>query len=134
MDCFNTFFKFPNHFKTEMKHCMFTWEDSYYEKFMIQVFQYLTPIRYEANEIIYAELDDCDQVLFILSGKYEMGYTINTFKKMKLRLPKFNEKRSSSKLANSALFSIIGSFEVSYNRRCGYVYQCYSDMDCMCIT
>ena len=109
---------------------MLTWADSYYEKFMINVFQVLTPIRYEQGEIIYAELDDCDQVLFLLSGKYEMGYTINTFKKMKLRLPKFNQHSSMSEHGDMCLNCIIGGFEVSYNRRCCYIYQCYQDMEC----
>ena len=74
---------------------------------MLTVFKFLEPISFEKGEIIYGELDDCDQVFFVYYGKYNIGYEINKHTKMKLRF-------GSS--------TIIGGFEVSFDRRCVYIY------------
>lgn len=86
---------------------------------MVQVFKFLSPISFNKDEIIYNELDDCDQVIYVMHGQYDVGYTINLFTKMKIRL---------------SCKTIIGVFEVSYNRRCSYIYRAHTDMQCLFIT
>ena len=37
----------------------------------------LEPRLYQANEIIYEELDDALEILFVMSGTYNVGYILN---------------------------------------------------------
>ena len=44
---------------------------------MIAVLKRLEPIHYPAKHIIYNELDDVNEVIFIETGLYDIGYEIN---------------------------------------------------------
>ena len=37
----------------------------------------LEPRIYQVNEIIYEELDDALEILFVMSGTYNVGYILN---------------------------------------------------------
>ena len=39
--------------------------DNIYQEFMIMVFQFLSPVQYEAGKILYMELDDINNIQFI---------------------------------------------------------------------
>ena len=44
---------------------------------------YLEISRYQEGETIAKELDECDEILFVMDGKYDIGYEIN--KKIRYR-------------------------------------------------
>lgn len=51
--------------------------DDKYLKFMTQIMRSLESRYFMQHEIIYKELDECQEVLFVLEGKYNIGYEIN---------------------------------------------------------
>ena len=53
------------------------YEDEDYCEFMISLMQNLEIRNYKAGQILHHELDECDEVLFVLEGKYDVGYEIN---------------------------------------------------------
>ena len=53
------------------------YEDEDYCEFMIVLMQNLEIRKYKAGEILHHELDECDEVIFVLEGKYDVGYEIN---------------------------------------------------------
>lgn len=44
---------------------------------MTDIFKILEPVRYKMKEFIYRELDDVNEVHFIDSGHYCLGYEVN---------------------------------------------------------
>ena len=76
--------------------------DDIYQEFMIMVFQFLSPVKYEAGKILYTELDDINNIHFITYGSYDTGYTINKNNHWKIRRFKG---------------SVIGMYEVTHRLR-----------------
>lgn len=55
----------------------YSWNDSQYSSFMVAVMQSLEPRKFHKNDLILLDLDEVDEVLFICSGEYGVGYTLN---------------------------------------------------------
>lgn len=72
----------------------------------------LEPLYIEAKQVIYHELDCVDEVIFIETGEYNVGYKVNKCEKFKLR---FGQK------------TVIGAFNICYNMRHIFIYKTHLD-------
>jgi hypothetical protein len=70
------------------------------------------------GEIIAKELDECLEVLFVMEGRYNIGYEIN--KKVH-----FRKQFGSS--------TMIGSFQISFQKRFLFMYKAQNNMHCYSI-
>jgi hypothetical protein len=66
-----------------MKHSRYVYSNSSFRNFMFVLLKRLEPNRYLKNEIIYEELDEVSEVIYII-GSFYVGYSIN--RKMLFRL------------------------------------------------
>jgi len=41
---------------------------------MMTILQHLEPVRYKHNQILYNEMDEVHEVIFLMSGNYKVGY------------------------------------------------------------
>ena len=44
---------------------------------MVELMSNIEIRNFSAGEIIYNELDECLEILFVMDGKFDMGYEIN---------------------------------------------------------
>jgi CRP-like cAMP-binding protein len=79
---------------------------------MITVLQFLEPVMYTAGSYIFSELDDVNEVVFIESGMYDVGYEINKKVILKLRCP---------------ARTVIGGFEVCFDKRILFIFKAFTD-------
>ena len=54
-----------------------TFNDDKYSEFMTLIMQNLEVRLFKKGETIYNELDECTEVLFVFSGRYNVGYEMN---------------------------------------------------------
>ena len=85
------FFDFPKETANKddtirIDYSFFTWNDVQYQNFMIDILKNLEPRIFSPREVIYVELDEVNEILFIESGEYDIGYEVNKTEKFKLRL------------------------------------------------
>jgi len=92
------------------KNAYYNWCHFDYQNFMIAILQRLEPIQFQAKKIIYNELDDVNEVVFIEQGMYDIGYEIN--KKPHLKLRHANK-------------TVIGMFEVCFDKRNLFIYRTF---------
>ena len=57
---------------------------------MIQILQYLEPRIEVAGIILFDELDEVNEVIFIMQGTVDMGFELNKMRKIALRFRKSN--------------------------------------------
>ena len=69
---------------------------------MIRILKSLEPRIFSANQDIYKELDEVNEILFIESGEYDIGYEVNKQERFKMRL---------------GGRSVIGAFNICFNKR-----------------
>jgi hypothetical protein len=62
---------------------------------------------FSPSEIIYKELDEVQDMIFVQSGRYNVGYEIN--KQAKLRL-QFGQR------------TVIGAFNITFNKRSYFLF------------
>lgn len=79
---------------------------------MISILKALEPICIDAKEIIYNELDEVNEIIFVEEGSYDIGYEINKIRKFILRISKN---------------TVIGAFNVLFDRRQNFIYRTHSD-------
>ena len=70
----NTMRKFPH----------FNQNSTEYRSFMIKLMRFLEPRVFEPKEIIYQELDNADEMYFVMDGRFDVGYPINRTAKYRL--------------------------------------------------
>ena len=51
---------------------------------MVKLMRNLEIRKFRANEMILNELEECDEILFVQSGRYAIGYEINKQKMYRL--------------------------------------------------
>ena len=106
--CFSHFFCFERA-NCLQRHAYYTWADAEFAEYMLSLLQCLTPINnIDAGEILFSELDDINEVVFVTHGKFGIGYEIN------------KRERYPMEVQDN---SMIGGFEVSFNRRSQYIYK-----------
>jgi len=108
---FKRYFSFPNK-ESIHKNAFYTWHNFDYQNFMIDVLSRLEPISFPAKHYIYNELDDVNEVIFIESGMYDIGYEINKKTIHKLRFPHK---------------TVIGAFEVCFDKRVLFIYKTFQE-------
>jgi CRP-like cAMP-binding protein len=72
----------------------------------------LEPIHYPAKEIIFNELDDVNEVIFVEKGLYDVGYEIN--KQIVLKMRQLNK-------------TVIGTFEVCFDKRILFIFKTFTE-------
>ena len=88
------------------------WSNQSYRDFMIKMVSYLEP-RYEpAGTIIFQELEEVNEILFIDRGVVDVGYEINKERKFCIR---------------HSHHVVIGAYNVTFNKRAVFVYRCKRD-------
>ena len=73
---------------------------------------------YDKGDIIINEMDESLEVLFVEAGRYEVGYAVN------------------NKLSFHATFgvsTIIGGFQICFNKRHNFIYRAETNMKCLAI-
>ena len=73
---------------------------------------------YDKGEDIVNEMDESLEVLFVESGRYEVGYAVNN-------------KRSFQ--ASFGVSTIIGGFQICYNKRHNFIYRAETNIKCLAI-
>ena len=75
---------------------------------MIDMLSSLEPRREDGNVVIYDELDEVNEVIFINQGTYEIGFEMNRIQNFVLRFKDSN---------------VIGAYGVTFNKRTLFVYK-----------
>ena len=96
----------------------YTFEDQFYSRFMLSLMNLLEVRSFNKREIIANEMDESLEVLFVESGIYDVGYEIN--KKV------FYERQYGTS-------TIIGGFQICYNRRYNFTFRAFTKMSCLAI-
>lgn len=118
---FKKFFDFPKDTqnpkdgetdRVRIDYAFFTWNDVQYQNFMIEILKSLEPRLFKAREVIYVELDEVNEIIFIEHGDYDLGYEVNKTEKFKLRLGKN---------------TVIGAFNICFNKRQIFIHRTFSE-------
>ena len=75
--------------------------------------------QFKKGEIIAKELDECNEILFVISGKYNVGYDIN---------------RKTIYRKQFGCQTIIGAFQMNFNRRYQFYYKASKEMTCYSVS
>ena len=68
---------------------------------------------YKKNTMIASEMDECNEILFVEHGFYKVGYQINNQDYYRRRF---------------GMFTVIGGFYISYDRRFNFIFKTCSDL------
>ena len=85
----------------------YTWQDQIYRDFMMQILQKLEPRYMSKNQMIFEELDDINEIIFVQQGQVDIGYEVNKKKKFVIRY--INK-------------TLIGAFNCTFNIRAIFCY------------
>jgi CRP-like cAMP-binding protein len=110
--CFKKLFEFRK-WQSSVMHNYHTFNDLLYSNFMLSLVENLIPLNVDSNQIILSELDEVMDVFFVCNGFYDIGYEMNK----KLR---FIMRQTKS--------TVIGGFEVLYDRRSHYIYRAHTNV------
>ena len=86
LSCYRTSFDLTKTRYGKYKYSRYTFEDSNYRTFMFAIFCSLEPIRFEANQILFDELDEFSYIAYILNNSYQIGFSINKEHYFKIKL------------------------------------------------
>jgi len=89
----------------------YTWNDQPYRDFMFDVLLSLEPCSYRNREVLFKELDEFNEIIFIDTGVIGIGYELNKQVKFCLRFENHY---------------IVGAYGLTYQQRARYVYKCFS--------
>jgi len=79
---------------------------------MFDLLNRLEPNKYVKNEIIFEELDEIREVIFIM-GQFHVGYSINKKSIFRLKMQDVD----------------IGSYGITFNKRSHYIFRSANDSD-----
>ena len=79
---------------------------------MLQLLQYLEPRQEDAGTILFQELDEINEVIFIETGECDIGYEINKQQKYVIRYSKS---------------TVVGAFNCTFNKRAIFCYKANSE-------
>ena len=86
---------------------------------MTKIMHSLEIRRMVKGEIIAKELEECGEVLFVMEGRYNVGYEIN-------KIVKLRKQFGPS--------TTIGSFQICFHKRFLFIYKVHTDMICYAIS
>jgi hypothetical protein len=70
-------FRFEKRSFHKRRFCFYNWDDQYYRDFMVTLLRNLEPRREESEVILFHELDDVTEILFMNKGQVDMGFELN---------------------------------------------------------
>lgn len=114
---FMRFFRIPksyedSHFENGVLdpnyHNYYGMEDQEYRQFMTNLLKSLEPRQEDAFTMLFEELDEIREVIFIEKGECDVGYEINKKKKFVIRY---------------STATVIGGFNCTFNRRAIFCYR-----------
>lgn len=85
---------------------------------MIRFLSVLEPRQYQKDEIILRDLEEVEEILFVIKGEYAIGYTVNNIEHFALKL---HER------------TVIGDMSIMFRRRSEFMYKALSYIDCQAI-
>lgn len=92
--------------------------DDLYATFMTIILTNLEVRHYDAGKLINQELDECLEVLFVMQGKYNIGYEVNKIKRYRRQF---------------GPSTIIGGFQMCFHKRYLFTIQAQTDVKCYAI-
>jgi CRP-like cAMP-binding protein len=75
----------------------------------------MEPRHYKKGEIIYHDMEEVDELIFVSKGEYAIGYTLNATEYLALRL---------------SARSVIGDYALMFQKRSEFLYKVLYDCDC----
>jgi len=96
----------------------YEWTDRHYCSFMIRFLSCLEPRQYQKDEIILRDLEEVEEILFVIKGEYAIGYTVNNIEHFALKL---HER------------TVIGDMSIMFGRRSEFMYKALSYLDIQAI-
>lgn len=93
-------------------YAFYTWSDLQYQTMMLEILGRLEPRKFDAHETIYFELDEVNEIIFIETGEYNIGYEVNKIEKFKMRL---------------GPNTVIGAFNICFNKRQIFIHRTHSE-------
>ena len=106
------------HGSSKIKFPFLTFENDNYSDFMNLIMQNLEVRFFRKGEMICYELEQCQEVLFVFSGKYNVGYEIN-------------KKRKYRKMFGQS--TIIGAYQIIFKKRFLFIHNAHTDLVCYAI-
>jgi CRP-like cAMP-binding protein len=80
--------------------------------------QAMEPRHFTKGEIIYHDMEEVDELIFVVKGEYAIGYTLNATEYLALRL---------------SARTVIGDYGIMFQKRSEFLYKVLFDMDCQAI-
>ena len=110
---FMRFFRIPKSYEEAKQlgpqyHNYYSMEDQEYRTFMTQLLKSLEPRQEDAFTMLFEELDEIREVIFIEKGECDVGYEINKKKKFVIRY------------SNA---TVIGGYNCTFNKRAIFCYR-----------
>ena len=96
----------------------YNFRDQEYSKFMVKLMQNLEVKRISAGDTFVHELDECPEIVFVMDGKYDVGYQIN------------NVKYFRRQFGHS---TVIGGFQMAFNKKYIFHYKSRTVLSCYAI-
>ena len=84
----------------------------------MSLLQAMEPRRFNKGEIIYHDMEEVDELIFVVKGEYAIGYTVNGKESLALRL---------------SARTCIGDYAIMFQKRSEFLYKVLFDMDCQAI-
>lgn len=89
----------------------YTWKDGLYSAFMMALMRNLEPRRFVKGDVILNDMEEVEEVIFVCSGEYAIGYMLNDRLRMAVKL---------------GARSVIGDHSVVLKKQSEFVYQALS--------
>ncbi len=84
----------------------------------MDIMRNLEPRHFTVGETLYDDMEEVEEIIFVVSGFYTVGYTVNSTEYFALKMgPK----------------TVIGDHSVMFNKRSEFLYRAYFNMDCQAI-
>lgn len=85
---------------------------------MMSLMGAMEPRHFLKGEIIYHDMEEVDDLIFVVKGEYAIGYTVNSEEHLALRL---------------SARTVIGDYPIMFKKRSEFLYKALFDMECQAI-
>lgn len=92
----------------------YTWEDTEYRDFMMELLTKLEPRFENAGSILFEELDEINEIFFVSKGQVDIGYELNKTKKFVIR---YTDK------------TVVGGYNCTFSKKAIFVYKCRTECE-----
>ncbi len=84
----------------------------------MMIMKNMEPRKFFAGDTIYNDMEEVEEIIFVLTGDYLIGYSINSIEHFALRL---------------GCKTVIGDHSLMFRKRSEFLYRAFNDMDCYAI-